>query len=99
MVNAQSIDRARNNRAGRRDTQYIGQGRVYTVQSARAEVSPRPLDAQCTRWERAGQAQGRARRVLCRTTRATLSPTRSTGSAVSIGQPAHRAWGKLCWDL
>jgi hypothetical protein len=38
-------------------------GRVYTVQSARAEVSPRALDAQCTGQERAGQAQGRARGV------------------------------------
>jgi hypothetical protein len=46
---------------------------------------------------KAGGRQGRG--ALCGTTRTTRSPTRSTGSAVSIGQPVHRVQGKLSWGL
>ena len=42
---------------------------------------------------------GRAGGLYAGRPRRQPPPMRSTGSAVSIGQPVHRAWGKLSWDL
>ena len=50
------------------------------------------------RW-RTGLTAGRAGEALCGTTKATTPTDASTGSAVPIVQPVHRAWGKLSWDL